>query len=336
MLLNLVEYHWAEHIDDALLLLARLDTKTVPLAGGTYLLGLQDESIQAVVDLRELGLSYIAENAQSIRIGAMTTLQDIVAAPILKNSTLSVVAQAALASSSSRLIRNCATLGGTLGAGVAAQSDLLTALVALDAWAVVRSGSKTQVNVGGSSSSGVVFKGKQERRLSCSTISMEKRANELIVEVVIPRPSGNSGATFLRIGRTATDIALLNVVTLVEVEGGLYKKVRVAVGAANSEATRIQTVEQQLEGKPVLNARDPATMQAFIEALKMGMSSFRPEGDYLATNGYRRVSGINLVYHALEEATQIACWRTVVTTEDPSPSVGTTFTASATVTKGDV
>ena len=54
MLLNLLEYHWVEDIDDALLLLARTDTKTVPLAGGTYLLGLEDEDIQAVVDFKEI------------------------------------------------------------------------------------------------------------------------------------------------------------------------------------------------------------------------------------------------------------------------------------------
>src|SRR5206468_7488083 len=133
MLLKLVEYHWAEHIDDVLLLLARLDIKTVPLAGGTYLLGLQDETISAVVDLRELGLSYITEDAQGLHIGAMTTLQSIVDAPLLKELFTGLLSRAAQASTSSRLIRNSATLGGTVGAGAASQADLLTALVALDA-----------------------------------------------------------------------------------------------------------------------------------------------------------------------------------------------------------
>src|SRR5579883_3100075 len=142
MLLKLVEYHWPEHIDDALLLLGRLDTKTVPLAGGTYLLGLQDESIEAVVDLRDLDLSYISEDARGVHIGAMTTLQQMADDPLLKELAAGLLARAALLSASSRLIRNSATLGGTLGAGPASQADLLTALVALDAAVVVRSGSK--------------------------------------------------------------------------------------------------------------------------------------------------------------------------------------------------
>ena len=59
MLLNLLEYYWAEQIDDALIMLSRPDTRTVPVAGGTYLMGLRDDSIQAVVDLRDLELAYI-------------------------------------------------------------------------------------------------------------------------------------------------------------------------------------------------------------------------------------------------------------------------------------
>src|SRR6266853_5097304 len=85
MLLNLLEYHWAEHIDDALMLLSRTDVKTVALAGGTYLLGQKDDSIQAVVDLRDLELVYISEDARGIHIGAMTTLQSMVDSPVLKD-----------------------------------------------------------------------------------------------------------------------------------------------------------------------------------------------------------------------------------------------------------
>src|SRR5205085_1859045 len=119
MLLNLLEYHWAEDIDDALLLLARTDTRTVPLAGGTYLLGLEDDSIQAVVDLRDLELSYIAEDAKGIHIGAMTTLQTMGESQLLKDLATGILARAAISSSFSRLVRNSATLGGTLAAGAA-------------------------------------------------------------------------------------------------------------------------------------------------------------------------------------------------------------------------
>src|SRR5712691_9466666 len=188
MLLNLLEYHWAEQIDDALLLLSRTDIKTVPLAGGTYLLGMQDESIQAVVDLRDLGLAYISEDTQGIHIGAMTTLQNIVDAPILNNLAMGLLSRASLASSSSRLIRNCATLGGTLVTGIAAQADLLTVLTVMDTEVVLHSGSRSQINLSGGTLdrpglalSGVTFKGKRERRVASSALSIERRPDELII-----------------------------------------------------------------------------------------------------------------------------------------------------------
>src|ERR1700738_1906182 len=152
MLINLLEYHWAENIDDALLLLARTDTRTLPLAGGTYLLGLQDDTIQALVDLRDLELAYISEDTRgdgsgAVHIGAMTTLQSMVDDQLLKELAGGLLSRAALASSFSRLIRNSATLGGTLGAGVAYQADLLTALAVLDAEIVLRSASTTQIDL---------------------------------------------------------------------------------------------------------------------------------------------------------------------------------------------
>src|SRR5690348_6765062 len=117
MLLDLIEYHWAEDIDDVLLLTNRLDVRTVPLAGGTYLLGLQDKNIEAVVDLRDLELAYISEDQRGLHIGSMTTLQQMVESQPLQEFAIGLLSRSAQFSSSSRLIRNSATIGGTLGAG---------------------------------------------------------------------------------------------------------------------------------------------------------------------------------------------------------------------------
>ena len=320
MLLNLLEYHWAEHIDDALLLLARLNVKTVPLAGGTYLLGLQDDSIQAVVDLRDLGLAYISEDARGIHIGAMTSLQNMVDAPVLKNLAMGLLARAALASSSSRLIRNCATLGGTLGAGAASQADLLTALTVMDAEVVLRSSSKSQVNLSGGTTdhpglalSGVTLRGKQERRVPSSELSLERRPSELIVEVIIPHPAAGCGTSFMRVGRTAADAALLNAAALVEVANGVYQRVRLALGGVNMEPIRLGSLERQLEGQPV--AGNPEGSQRLLVVLQEGMAGFRPPSDFRASSGYRRVGGMNLAYRVLEEAMNTSHWHSVISTE---------------------
>jgi CO/xanthine dehydrogenase FAD-binding subunit len=320
MLLNLLEYHWVEHIDDALLLLARLDVKTVPLAGGTYLLGLQDDSIQAVVDLRELGLAYISEDARGVHLGAMTTLQNMVDAPMLKNLAMGLLERAALVSSSSRLIRNCATIGGTLGAGAASQADLLTALAVMDAEVVLRSNSKSLVNLSGGTFerpglalSGVTLRGKQERRVPLSALTLERRPNELIVEVSIPHPVPGCGTSFMRVGRTSADVALLNAAALVEVSNGIYQRVRLALGGVNMEPIRLEGVERQLEGQPVTDNHEES--QRLLTVLQEGMAGFRPPSDFRASSGYRRVSGMNLAYRVLEEAINTSHWHSVISSE---------------------
>lgn len=316
MLFSLVEYHWVEDLDEALLLLGRLDTKTVPLAGGTYLLSLQDESIQAVVDLRELKLAYISEDTRYIHIGAMATLQDMADSPVLKEFATGILSRAAQVSSSSRLIRNSATIGGTIGAGVASQADLLTALVALDATVVLRSTSRNQINLRpgtperpGLALSGVVYKGKYERRVPSSSFGLERRPNELILEVIMPCLGTNSGASFMRIGRTPADIALLNAAAVVEVRDGVYQRVRLAFGGVNMEPVRLQAVERQFEGQPVMQ---PIDGQRLLDRLQKGMAEFYPPSDVCASSSYRRISGVNLAYRVLEEAMNVANWRGMV------------------------
>ena len=325
MLLNLLEYHWVEDIDDALLLLARTDTKTVALAGGTYLLGLEDESIQAVVDLREIELAYITEDTKGIHIGAMTTLQTMGDSALLKDLATGILARASLASSFSRLIRNSATLGGTLAAGVASQADLLTALAVMNSEIILRSGSKTQVNLSGGTAErpglalpGVTFRGKQERRVSSSSLTMERKPNELIVEVIIPRPANGCAASFMRVGRTLTDVALINAAALVGVEGGVYQHVRLALGGVNMEPVRMEAVEKQLEGQSAASLGDPNSTldtQRIIAAIQAGMANFSPPEDFRASKAYRRVSGMNLAFRALEEAATISRWRNMVSSE---------------------
>lgn len=329
MLVNLLEYHWAEDLDEALILLARTDIKTVPLAGGTYLLSRANDEIQAVVDLRDLELAYINEDTcdsqgrKLLRLGAMTTLSALADSALLREIATGMLARAAKVSASSQLVRNSATLGGTLAIGAASQADVLTALAVLDAEVVLRSGSKTQFDLAGGSLArpglaltGVTFRGKQERRVAVTALSNERRANELILEVTMPLPTPSCGASFTRVSRTPTDVALLNAAALVEVKEDTYQRVRLALGGVNMEPVRLTAVERQLEGQPVhqegSNALD---IQRLAGILQAGMTSFAPTSDFRASSGYRRVVGMNLAFRALEEATNVSRWRNMVSSE---------------------
>ena len=191
----------------------------------------------------------------------------------------------------------------------------------MDAEVLLRSGSKTQVNLSGGTIdrpglplSGVTYKGKQERRVPFGSLEIERRPNELIIEVIVPRPDRSCGTSFMRIGRTPTDIALLNAAAFVQVTGGVYSRVRLALGGVNMGAVRLQAVEGQLEGQPAPNAA--AWTQFITPILQAGMVDFHPPSDFRASDGYRRASGTSLAYRVLEEATNVSHWHGMVSTEE--------------------
>ena len=148
-------------------------------------------------------------------------------------------------------------------------------------------------------------------------MSLEHRPNELIIEVVIPPTGSGFGASFLRIGRTPTDIALLNAAALVEVTDGVYTQVRLALGGVNMEPMRLQGVEKQLEGQRAMNPENTTiNAQLLVSALQAGMANFQPPSDFRASSSYRRISGMNLAFRALEEATNISRWRNMVSSKE--------------------
>src|SRR5690606_41271983 len=78
MLYNLREYHRPRDLDEALRLLQRPEIRTVPLAGGTDLVGQRNPDVEAVVDLSELGLDTTHTEDGVPRLGAMARLATIV------------------------------------------------------------------------------------------------------------------------------------------------------------------------------------------------------------------------------------------------------------------
>src|SRR5579883_1302236 len=199
MLLNVTEYYRPETVEDALRLLRRPGIKTAPLAGGTLLVGQRDDELQAVVDLQALGLNTISEQDGQVHLGAMVTLQALVDSSMIQALAGGVLAQAAK-SSAARLIRNAATIGGTLAAGPAANADLAVALAALGAQAQL---------VG------------ETRRLVPAQAVFEER------------PPAEAEGAFLRVARTPDDVALVHVAAVLLVRGGICRHLTVAVGGAD-------------------------------------------------------------------------------------------------------
>jgi CO/xanthine dehydrogenase FAD-binding subunit len=99
-------------IDEALDLLA--GPGSVPLAGGTDLMGQIDRGISApalLVDLQALDLGGVTAAAEGVVVGATTTLSELAASPLL--APYAAVVEAARVAASP-LLRNTGTVGGNL------------------------------------------------------------------------------------------------------------------------------------------------------------------------------------------------------------------------------
>lgn len=115
-------HHNARTLKQASALLSKYDGKAKVNAGGTDLLGgLRDNCMaefpEAVINIKNIsGLNYIKKGVRGLRIGALTTLSEIVKSPVIRKD-YSLFAEAARSVASPNL-RNMATLGGNLAQDV--------------------------------------------------------------------------------------------------------------------------------------------------------------------------------------------------------------------------
>ncbi len=113
-----IKYIAAENIESAEALLKELDGHAAVIAGGTDLLGAIKDAVHAdppevLIGLKPLKeLSYIKVEPARLRIGALTTLDELAKNPIIRKD-YPLLAQSA-ASVASPQIRNVATLAGNL------------------------------------------------------------------------------------------------------------------------------------------------------------------------------------------------------------------------------
>lgn len=291
MLAELIEYQRPAGLAEAGALLARTRPHTVPLAGGTALAAGAGPGVEAVVDLGRLGLNFIRVDPDGLVIGAMATLQSLVedrACRTLWWGTLSAAAR----SSVTRLLRNAATVGGTLASGPAARADLAVVLLALEA--TVR----------------VLDPDLNERWLAMSELAGGLARPGLIVELRVPHPDPldllagtapagaavpSTGAAFLRVARTPSDTALLHVAAVVESSASAGCRLRVAVGGVGWEPARVPALEAALSGTRLTDAD-------LDRAVATSLGSVHPPTDFRASGRYRGEVTAVLLRRAVRQA----------------------------------
>lgn len=255
------------------------------LAGGTFIHGLEARGllseVEALVDIRKLGLDGLTATAEGIRVGAATTFSGLLQTPELNHAAWLGALKDALAYPPMQ-IRNVATVGGCLAAACPF-FDLPTAFMALDGRITVQgSGAKREMELAD------LFAGLFENSLE---------PGELITELMLPKPSGRSASAFIKLEGTANDLALVNVAVRVSVDAaGICQEARIALGGGvGDRVLRSPGAESLLHGQKITEE----LLQAAADTVGQDIE---PMTDHRASAAYRLAMAKVFTRRALKRA----------------------------------
>lgn len=281
---NLKDFHRPQSMDEVLALLGR-EEETLVLSGGTFLHGLEARGllsgVEALVDIRRIGLDTVAVGSEAIDVGATATFAKLQQVVTAQNAAwLGALADAL--DYPPVQIRNTATIGGCVAASCPF-FDIPTALLALDA----------EVQIRGADG---------ERQLALPELfdglfATTLEPGEFITGVRIPTAAGRTVGAFVKLEGNANDLAIVNAAVRLTVDAsGTCTDVRVALGGGVGESTlRSPAAEAVLLGaKP-----DAETLAAAGAAVA---DDIEPMSDHRASAAYRTAMAKVMTRRALERA----------------------------------
>ncbi len=270
-------------LEEALRMLSEHGEEAKVLAGGHSLIPLMKLRLARPAYIVYLGklkeLSYITEEGDHIRVGALATHAEIESSELLREKC-PLLAETA-SKIGDRQVRNMGTIGGSLAHADPA-ADYPAALTALEASVVVRS-----------------VKGARELKVEefiqgAYTTSLSP--DELVTEVKVPVIKGATGTAYEKLVFRASDFAIVGVAALVSINSeGVAEKVRVAMTGVGETPVRARGVEEDLEGKKL-------TEEAIAGASRRASEGLNPPSDIRASSEYRKAMAEALTRRALVRA----------------------------------
>ena len=252
------------------------------IAGGTDLMvRLKEGAEQAgtLVSQRSVpGLSGVQESADgALRIGAATPLAEIEGSALLAGRYPALAR--ACSTVGSVQIRGVATLGGNL-CNASPTADTLPALLVYGA----------EVEVEGAQGA---------RRVALDEFvtgpgETVLGASELVVALRLAAPPPGRRSLYEKIGRTALDLAQVNLALALELEEGIVRRPLLAAGAVAPTPLRLRAVEEAIDGRLL----DDALLD---EAAGLARREVTPIDDLRASADYRRHLTAVLVRRGLEQ-----------------------------------
>jgi len=264
-----LNYHKPSSLREALEILDKLSGRARVLAGGTDLvLDLKIKRVRAtdIVDISSLReLRYIIDEGERIRIGALTSIQEIAdsqvvaeKAPLLRNAAREFAYWQ---------IRNMATIGGNL-CNASPAADTAPPLLVYEALLKA-----------------VSIKG--ERLIPITEFFKAPRQtalepNEILTEVIIPfnKYFKESYGYYKQGRRRGHDISVTSIALAAWIQDGLFRDVRIALGSMAPTPVRARSVEAALKGRR-------AEASVIEEAVERLADDVKPISDVRASASYR-------------------------------------------------
>jgi len=268
---RITRLHRPATVEEAVSLLARPDVPAVPL----LLPARPPEGLFPAaegVDLSGLSLDGVALAEGTIVLGAAATLERILGSAIGHTPAGALIRDACRTTAHSG-IRAVASVGGVVSSGDA--SDLLLALLVLDALCVVRGSVRREVPLA----------------------EFSPGTGELLLEVRVPPSPGGAGAALERVARTARDRSIVAAAAALAREGEACARARIALSGLSRGAARFPEAEGILAGGRL-------TPERIAEAAAAVAAAARPSADHLGSAEYRRAVGAVLARRAIT-----AAWR---------------------------
>jgi carbon-monoxide dehydrogenase medium subunit len=234
------EYHVASSVDDAIRLMSAHEDAKI-LAGGHSLLPMMKLRFAEpahLIDINGLSeLKGIQLDGDTIRIGAMTTENELIASEILQQHCPLLVDAAKLVADPQ--VRNRGTIGGDVAHGDPG-NDHPAVMLALDAEFVIRGPGGERVQAANGFFLGTYWNALEE--------------GELMTEIRVPVSRPGTGYGYNKLKRKTGDYATAGSPVVLSLDGDVCREIRIGLTNVAPMAIRAEAAEDVLRGQVITEA----------------------------------------------------------------------------------
>ena len=276
------EYLKPMSIDEAISLLRKYGDKAKVLAGGSDLFiniklhGFRPEYLVDITGITEL--KGIIFNGKELRIGASALLSEIADSQLIRDKYVTLFES--VVEIATTQVRNIATIGGNI-CNASPAADTAPPLIVLEA----------KVEIAGRSGVRAVlleefFTGPGQTVL---------QAGDILTAISTPAPVQHRGTSFIRINRTASDLATLNVAVALQTDNSTCQDAKIALGAVAPTPIRAKKAEAILK-------RGKVNQDSIEEAANAVTEEISPITDIRSTVDYRKDVAAVITRKAISKA----------------------------------